>query len=127
MNDAVLVGGLERARDLCADDQGVGDGQRSACHSLGEGVAIDELEHKSDCGSSARVPRARRIDTVDRSDVRMIQRREGLGFTNEAIAGGSVECQFRGQNLDRDPRPSRVSRASNTSPMPPAPSGPTMS
>jgi hypothetical protein len=39
---------------------------------------------------------------VDRRDVRVIQRREGLGFTLEAREAVGVVRERLGQNLDRD-------------------------
>ena len=42
------------------------------------------------------------FETVDRGDVRMIQRREGLGFARETRQSVGVGGERVGQHLDRD-------------------------
>ena len=71
MDDPLLVRRFERLRDLPRDRQGLVERDRAARNALREIVALDELHHE---GVHAR----RFLEAVDRGDVRMIQRREGL-------------------------------------------------
>ena len=74
MDDALLVRGFERLRNLLRDRQRLLDRDRSARNALGQIVALDEFHHER------RDARAL-FESVDAGDVRMIQRGEDFGFT----------------------------------------------
>jgi len=52
------------------------------------------------------------VDFVDRADVRVIERRGGLGFALKPLEGAAVRGQgIRGRNFKATKRPSVVSSA----------------
>jgi hypothetical protein len=114
MDDALLVGRLERFRDLAGERQCFVERHRSAREMFRERLALDEFHHqRPDGGGSARTGRlpvspAERgqcgglFEPVDLCDVRMIERREHPGFAlepHEAIGVGSERLR---QDLQRD-------------------------
>ncbi len=89
MNDAGLVRGFERFRDLPRDRQHLVDRDRSARTALRERLAFHQLHHQ-------RTRAARILDAVDVGDVRVIQRSERLRFALEAHhAIGVARERFR--------------------------------
>ncbi len=66
MDDALLVRGFERLRDLSRDGQHFVQRNRSARDAVGERVAVDELEHERSHTISV-------FQSVDRADVGMIE------------------------------------------------------
>jgi putative endopeptidase len=95
VDDAALVGVLERLRDLQRDRQRFGDRDRSVREPLREILALDQL-HREEAHAVGGV------ETVDRSDVRMVQRREQTGLALEAGEALGVRGEQVGQDLDRD-------------------------
>jgi len=65
----------------------------------------------------------RRLDLVDRDDVRVVEGGGGSSFLDEATTPASSAMRSAGRTLIATSRPRRVSRARYTSPMPPAPRG----
>ena len=88
MNDPFLVRRLERLGDLPRNREGLGHRQTPALQALGEGGPLDQLEHQ----------RRQAIDffqSVDRANVRMIERGKEAGFTREAGSTLGVRCEKR--------------------------------
>jgi hypothetical protein len=69
--------------------------RRGPRRALREVVALDEFHHEGGQAPAF-------FEAVDRGDVRMVQRREGLGFTLEASQAIRIVRERLGQNLDRD-------------------------
>jgi hypothetical protein len=107
VHDTFRVRGFERFGDLEAEAQRFLDRQRARLQLLLERLTLDEL-HRNE-------QRARLlIETVDRADMRVIERGEQLRFAFEAREAFLVRGERRRQRLDRDlatSRPSLVSRA----------------
>ena len=105
MNDALVVGVLERLRDLPRDLERLVDGNGTAGEPLLQILALDQLEREE--GLAARL-----LEPVDRGDVGMVERREHVRLALEAGEPLRVPRDFRGQDLDRDVAVQvRVSRA----------------
>ena len=77
MDDALLVRGVERVRDLPRDRQRLVERQRPLRHAIGERLAFDQFQHQ-------RVDAVAVFDAVNRGDVRMVQRGEQPGLALEA-------------------------------------------
>ena len=107
MDDALLVGGVERVGDLPRDGERLGERQARRCSAptardpLGERLALDQFQHQ---GAHA----VGLFDAVDRADVRMIQRGEHPRLALEARAPLRVGRERGRQDLDRDLAPERV-------------------
>jgi hypothetical protein len=115
VDDPFLVRGFERVGDLQRDPQRLVQRQRAARDALLERLALDELHDEEVAGAGF-------FEPEQRGDVRMIQRRERLGFTLEAGDAIGIGRERFGEHLDRDrpsqlrdardrPRPSRPRRA----------------
>lgn len=95
MNDPALVGSLERLRDLFEDRQRLVRRQRSTLDPFGERFARHQF-HLEECGV------ADLLESVQRGDVGVIERREHTRFALEsALVFGVVRRQFV-KNLDGD-------------------------
>src|SRR5678815_4767317 len=77
MNDALFVSGLEGFGDLNGDSQGFGNGYRTAFDFFSQSFSIDELHDKE-------FPSAGFLDSIDRCDVRMIERGQHTRLTLES-------------------------------------------
>ena len=78
MDDADLVCGFQGFGDLAADVEHFVDGAPAvACQQVRQGRSFDQFEHEHLCA-------ARVLQSVDRADVRMIQRGEDLRFAAES-------------------------------------------
>jgi hypothetical protein len=66
MDDAALMGGLERRRNLPCDGERLLDGQPAAGESLGERRTLDELEDEAADAVGL-------LEPVNRADVRMVE------------------------------------------------------
>ena len=77
VHDPLLVRGLEGAGDLARDLERFVDGKRSASDPLGERLALDELENQ-------RLAAVLLLEPVDRRDVRVVERSQGLRLALEA-------------------------------------------
>jgi hypothetical protein len=94
VNDARLVGGLERARDLPADLERLVDRQGAAPQALGQGLALDELEHEEAAA-------VRFLEPVDPGDVRVGEGGEQPRLALEAREAFGIGRKRIGQHLDR--------------------------
>ena len=94
VNDPLLVRCLERLGDLRRDGQCVLERDRAAPQSLRQILAFDQLHDEG-------VHITGFFKAVDVSDVRMVQRREGLGFARETCEPFGVVREAIRQNLDR--------------------------
>jgi hypothetical protein len=95
MHDAILVRGLQRRRDLPADAQRFLGGQRPAAEPLFERLAIDELHRDVERAVVL-------VETVDRGDIGVAQRREQLRFALQARESVGVAGEPGRQRFDRD-------------------------
>jgi hypothetical protein len=95
MNDALLVRGLECLGNLLRNRERFVDGDRTARDPVCERRALDELHDQGATATSF-------FEAVDLRDLRVVQRRQCLGFALEA--GDPVSIMRKGivQNLDRD-------------------------
>ena len=95
MNDALAVRGLQCFGDLPGNRDRFLDRHRAFLDAIGQRWPFDELHDESRRDVAA-------FETIDRGDVRMVQRGEHLGLALEA--GETLRIgrdRFR-QNLDRD-------------------------
>ncbi len=95
MDDPLLVGGVERVGNLPRDGQRVAHGQRPFREAIGERHAVDELEHQR--GHAIHV-----LETVDRADVGVIERRQYARFALEACEPLRVGGEDAREDLDRN-------------------------
>src|SRR5262249_17923057 len=95
VDDALVVRGLQGVGNLPRDRQRIAEGQTAAPEPPGERVAFDELEDKQ-----ARLSNL--LESMNRGDVRMVQRREHLRFASESREPFRIEGERGGQDLDRD-------------------------
>ena len=73
MNDSFFMSGLEGSGNLQAEPQRLMDWQRSMLQALFQRLAIDEFEHEKPAG-------VRFLETINRSNIRMVQRGKRFGF-----------------------------------------------
>jgi hypothetical protein len=111
MDDAVIVRRLERLADLPRDRPHLVERQRAVNETIRERQALDQLEDER-----ARAA-ARLLESVDRRDVRMVQRGKDLRFTPESREAIGVERERIGQHFQATSRARLVSRARYTSPI----------
>jgi hypothetical protein len=102
VHDPLLVCGFEGLGDLPRYGQDLGDGHRPPRDVCGEIVAIDELHDQRAHARLSRARRGRVLDAEDLRDIRMIERRERLGFTLEPGQPIGVVSERLWQDLDRD-------------------------
>ena len=95
MNDAVLVRRLQGIGDLLQDRQRFVERHSSAGDPVGKILPLDEFHDQ-------RVAIRRLLEAVNDRDVRMIERREHLGFAPEARDTVRVARKRLRQDLDRD-------------------------
>src|SRR5262245_59893851 len=100
MDDALLVSGFERGGDLSRDRQRLDRWHPAARDALGERLAFDELEHERALTAAVRTRAL--LESIDRADVRMIERCECLRFALEASQPLGIGGEGRGQNLESD-------------------------
>ena len=114
MDDPLFVRGFERLSDLLRDGQRLVERDRTTRNKLRQVVTVDEFHHQRGHAPAL-------FQAVDSRDVRVIQRRQRLGFTLEAREPISVVRDRLGRILIATSRSSFVSRARKTCPMPPSP------
>ena len=95
MDDAAIVSGSERARELGADTNGFIGCERTAHQTIGERRTLDQLQHKQ-------VHAVELLDAVNGRDVRMIQRREYPGLAFEAGKPLRVVRERMGKHFEGD-------------------------
>ena len=98
MDDPLFVGLLERRGDLVRDVESFFDRNGTTRDALGKGLTRDELEHEV-------VGVVGVLEPIDRGDVRMVERRENLGFALESSQPLRVLSELLGQDLDGDVTP----------------------
>ena len=98
MDDALLVGLLERLRHLLRNRKGLLHGHRPALQSLGEVFAFDQLEHEEELA-------VRLLEAVDGGDAGVIERREQLRLAAEAGQPLGVLRHLGGEHLESDLAP----------------------
>ena len=114
MDDALLVGLLERLGDLPGDRDGLVDGDRPALQPLREVLALDELHGEQVRAAAAR--EGRLLEAVQVGDVRVVERGEQLRLALEAGEAVGVRREGLRQELQRDvPAEPRVRRAPDLS------------
>ena len=94
VNDAALVRGFERFGDLAGEHERFGNGNRPTCDALRQVFPLDQLHH------DGRHP-ATLFQSVDGSDVRMVERGQHFRFALEARQPVGVSGERRRQDLDR--------------------------
>ena len=104
MNDPFLVSGFETFGDLDEQRLCFFKRNRPALDALCQRLPLDELHDK-------KLPCAGLFVTVERRDVRVIQRGQELRFTLEAVETFSDLGEIIGRTLIATSRPSLVSRA----------------
>ncbi len=95
MDDAGFMRGFERLGDLPRNRDGLVERHGPLCDPVGQRRAVDQLQ---DQGGD----RARFLETVDRADVGMVQRRQHLRFALEPGQPVRVGGHRRRQHLDCD-------------------------
>ncbi len=95
VDDALLVGRLERLGDLTRDRQRLLQGNRPLLQALGERRTLDQLQYERRRVRSV-------LETVDRGDVGMVEGSEDLRFACEAREPVRIEPRQRRENLERD-------------------------
>jgi hypothetical protein len=95
MDDAALVGGVQRLRDLRCDGERLFERERPTLQSVGERGTLDQFQ---DEGTNA----IEIFDPVNRADVRMIQRRQQPGLPIEAGTPIRIGEPHGGEDLDCD-------------------------
>ena len=95
MDDALFVRRFERLGDLPRDREYFIDGEGSLGDPIGERRPFHQFQHE-------RLHARRLFETVDRADVRMIQRGEDLRFTFEAREPFNVQGKGIRQDHQRD-------------------------
>ena len=105
MNDALLVRGLQRIRDLTREVKRFSNRQRTTLEALGQSRTFNDFKNQT--------RQVRRFfETVDRSDVRVAQRGEQLRLSLKSRAPIGVADKRARQHLDRHiALQARVSRA----------------
>jgi hypothetical protein len=104
MDDAPVVGGRESVGDLSRELESLGEWKGAFLEAIGEGVAGNELEDEKPL-------RARFLQSIDGSDVRMVQRRENRRLPRNRARRSPVVANSSGRTLIATSRPSFVSFA----------------
>ncbi len=94
MDDPLLVRLFQGFCDLGGDLESFVSGDGPSCDARGERFSRNELEDEI-----VRAPGL--LESVDRSDVRMVERREDFRFSPESPQPLFVLDELIGQNLDR--------------------------
>ena len=94
MDDALLVGHFQRFRNLVRDRQRFVNRKRASRNAFSERLAVDQFEDEEQ-------PAVRFVEAVDRTDVRMIERREELRFALEPGEAFGIPRDDIWQDLER--------------------------
>ncbi len=99
MHDARAMSAIERVRDRDSDFEGFVERQRPALETLGERLALQVLHDQVvDLAALVRLG----ADVVQRADVGMRERRDGLRLAVEALLHLGIQREVRRQHLDGD-------------------------
>lgn len=95
VHDAFAMCGFDGLGDLAKERHGLFDGKRALRKTLGQRLPFDKLHDEK--------PRSVRVlETVERGDVGVVQRREELGFSVEPCEPLFVTGEIAGQDFDGD-------------------------
>src|ERR1700694_5697668 len=100
MNDSFLVSSFERLGNLYSDLQRFLNGERASLHSLGERLAGNQLHHEASHTVAL-------LQTVDRGNVRMIQRCEHPRFALKTGQPFRIIYEVCRKDFDRYVAPER--------------------
>ena len=95
MDDAGLVGRLQRLGDLGRDGEGLFDRDRAALDEVVEPLALDQLHHQD-------VDAVEVLEAVEDCNVRVIEGGEDPGLALEAGVALGVRSEVLGQGFERD-------------------------
>jgi hypothetical protein len=95
MDDPLLMRRVEGVGHLLRDRERLVERERAARQPVREGFAVDQFEDEE-------LLAVRFVETVDRANVRMVQRREHLGFTAEPGKAFGVVREAVRQQFQRD-------------------------
>ena len=116
MDDALVVGRFQRISNLTRHGKGLVHGHRTLRDPIGQRRTLDEFEYE---GQDARCF----LESVDRANMRVVERRQDLRFPFEAGKAIAIEREDLRENFDGDVAiQPRVTRAVDFA-MPPAPRG----
>ena len=96
MNDALVMSGGERAGDRDPVTNNTVHRQATGCQDSSERVALEVLHHDV-------VDAIRGSDVVQRTDIGMVQIRDGAGFAFETPSGFEIYRNFGQKDFDRHP------------------------
>ena len=95
MDDPLLVRGFERLGDLPGDRKSLFERKRAARDALRQRRPLDQLEYEG-------LHALGLLQTVDPTDVGVVERRQRLGLALESRQASGIRGERRGQHLDRD-------------------------
>ena len=95
VDDAGVVGCLQRFGNLAGDLQCLGERDGTALQAALQGLAFDQLQHQEVDGVGL-------LEAVDRADVGVVERRQQLGFALEPGEPVGVGGEVVGEDLDGD-------------------------
>jgi hypothetical protein len=112
MDHARVVRGFERRADLDGQRQHLGNWNRPVRDAVGERLSLDELQDERDrTGAALGASTGRLFEAMDGADVRVMERREDLGFTLEPRQPIGIARNVGWQRLERHfPTESGVAR-----------------
>ena len=94
MDDALVMGGLERFGQLTRNGQRFDEWKRAVRDPIRQRDAFDQFEHQ-------RLPPARLFKSIDSRDVRMVERRQHLRFAPESRQAVRIELEGTREHLQR--------------------------
>ena len=94
MDDAGIVRGFERQGDLMREEQRLVGRNRALGDAIGERGSFDQFQHEGRLAILL-------LEAVDGRDVRVVQRRQDLGFPLESREACDISRERRRQDLDR--------------------------
>jgi len=95
MDDALLMRGVECPGDLARNLERIADRQRPLPQTIGERDPLDQFKHQ-------RADAVGILQSIDRADMRMIERRKQARFAGKPRAALGVRRELRWKDLDRD-------------------------
>ena len=103
MNDPCSCAPIRALGDLTSDRYRIIDGNRTLRDAIGEGWPVDQLERESPDNAVVGSRGSRRLlETIDRRDVRMVERREDLRLPLEARNPIGIEPEKPRQDFECD-------------------------
>jgi len=93
VDDALFVGVFERVGHLASNLQNVLDRNWALVDAIGQRGTLNQLHHKSTSAVGG-------FESIDQSDVGMVEGSEDLGFASEPRHALSIAAKGVGKNLD---------------------------